>query len=248
MRRRQRRRRNGNYTSSYMRNNRTQRRNNKVISVRRRPRRNVPRRVPTLGYAAGGTSTTFRSFLGDLKLPKNESTLNTCYKLTLQNALSKANSFLKIIPTIYTNYQVQHITFRVISLLGSNYGGVHAALVLDDSMGYPACSAMDYADVVSRGGSTTSKLYTDLAIDWVPTDPADVSYKDVTDNIAQIMYAVVLPGILDKNNDTLIGKLVADIRCVARTINPAVPPAEVCRLLGIDQENGTCIDAEEASA
>lgn len=249
--RRRNRRRRGNIFSN-ARNNRAQRRgNNKVVVLRRRPRRNVPKRLPTLGYAAGGTSTTFRAFLTDFTLPKSSTTLNTCYTFTIQSALEKANSFLKIIPTIYTNFQIQQVTFRIISLVGSSTGGMHAVFVLDASMGFPACTSMDFSDVVSRGGSTSGKLWTDLAIDWVPTEPNDLNYQSASSKAIQLMYAVELPAAASSTADLVVAKLIADIRCVARTVNPAAPPKEVCEILGIGKQPerfaGDDIDAEKVS-
>lgn len=230
-------------SSANTRSNRARRRNNiKVVSLRRRPRRNVPLRVPTLGYAAGGTSTTFRAFLEDFTVLANKSKLSTCYTFDLQTALSKADSYLKVLTTVYTNFQIQQVTFRILSLVGSNTGGVHSALILDKSMSFPVCNVMSYADVVSRGGSTTGKLYTNLALDWVPTEPNDLNFKGIADQEMQLMYSVELPAPVTSN--TIVSKLMADIRCVARTINPATPSKEACKLLGLSGSSADNDDAE----
>jgi len=195
-------------------------RNNKIVSLRRRPRRNVPRRVPTLGYAAGGTSTTFRAFIKDFTI-ESGSALNDVYSFTINSALSAAKSYLSVTPALYTNFQIHRIVFRLISMVGSNSGGVHAACVFDNSMGMPSVDSTEYEDLVSRGGSTNGKLWSDLAVEWVPTSPDDLKFTDSNSKILFLAYAAKLPS--DTKGKTILCKLVADITCVARCINTAEP-------------------------
>lgn len=194
---------------------------NKVVMLRRRPRRNVPVRLPTLGYAAGGTSTTVRAFIKDFTLLANTKSLADTFAFTLKDALANTASYAKTFSTVYTNFQLHRITFRVISMQGSNVGGNHGILVMDDSMGFPAASDVSYADLISRGGSTGGKLWTDLATEWVPTEPEDYNYRDSQTKELALYYAAELPANL--TTATVLCKLVADIHLTARTFNTATP-------------------------
>jgi hypothetical protein len=148
----------------------------------------------------------------------------------MNSAMSATDSYAKIIPLLYTNFRLDKVTFRVVSMTGSNQGGNHGLLVLDDSMGVPSAGNLEYSDLMSRGGAMGAKLFSNIASEWVPTEPEDLNYRDAQTNELSVCYAAALPS--NTTNDLIVGKLFADIHFTARTIN-YVSPASLQTLKSI---------------
>lgn len=189
----------------------------KVLRVCRHPSRNVSTRIPVLGYASGGISSTVRVTLPPLT--SNE-TLNQSwpFRLSFREILLSSYNLMSLIPIVYSNVRINRFSVRIIPLVSSyEIGGNHTCVVYPRGVSSSIFENTDFRYHTSQAGAVTSVFGQTLATQWVPTSPSDLNYGSFDDLNFNIVYCLSLATAIPFGNS--VSQIIIDVDFTSRTFS-----------------------------
>lgn len=168
-----------------------------MVRTYRRPP-NLSIRPRTTGLSAGGLSTNIVfenpvhaslahdvADVGITSLPVTRAV----YLVSPQFVLSQRKDSLRQLSTIYSEYKLLSLRVYWTPDLPLTTAGRAAIAVVDDGFATPVKGESPLDAVASAPNSAACRITEAMARCWVPTEPSDVDYVNMTETLAKILFA-----------------------------------------------------------